>query len=267
VNSEDLRELLDTPRIRQGRRRLRRGLPLLPSLLTVGNLFLGFLSIAESVRGHPGTAALLILLASVLDLLDGLVARLTRTETVFGLQFDSLADLVSFGAAPAVLVYSWSLQSLPKVGWALSFVFLACGAVRLARFNIQPAAMDRRWFVGLPIPVAAITVGSLVWSWADGPPGAEVTTPVAVLVGVLSYLMVSPFRYRSLKGIDFRRPRPFQVIAALAVALAVVVMDPPRFVLALSLIYDLSGPALRLWSRLGRRGAAAPPAPTPEREP
>jgi len=249
------------PRVRARRPKFERGLPLLPSLLTVGNLFLGFLSIAEALRGHFGNAALLIIVAGLLDALDGLVARLTNTVSPFGSQLDSLADLVSFGTAPAILVYTWALESVPKLGWALAFLFLVCGAVRLARYNIQPSVVDHRWFIGLPIPAAAMTVAALVWSFPEPGAGAWLTTLVAMLVGALAYLMISPFRYRSLKGVELKRRRPHVIVVPMAIALIVFFLDPPRVGLVAALIYAAWSPAMRIWARFSRPGTAKSPAP------
>jgi CDP-diacylglycerol--serine O-phosphatidyltransferase len=255
--------------LRRRPRHLRRGLPILPSLFTVGNLFLGYLAIGEVVRGplHFENAALFILGAALLDALDGLVARATGSETPFGFQLDSLADLISFGTAPAILIYSWELASLPRLGGALAFVYLVCGAVRLARFNTQAGSVDRRWFVGLPIPLPAITVASLVWCWPEGLPLSWMTMPVAGLVGILGFLMISAFRYRSLKGVDLRRSRPRVIVVLAALVLAVLFLDPPRFLLLGSLLYALSGPALRLWGRRVRPGAEGTPEPPLQPEP
>src|SRR5246500_1602529 len=147
---------------RLSRERLSRGLFVLPTLFTVGNLFCGYLSIWSSIRGTFEKSALLIILAAVLDALDGRVARLTHSTSEFGEEYDSLADLVSFGVAPAVLAYSWGLSDFQRLGWVGSFLFVVCGSMRLARFNIQTKIVDKRFFVGLPIPAAAGTIAALV---------------------------------------------------------------------------------------------------------
>jgi CDP-diacylglycerol--serine O-phosphatidyltransferase len=236
---------------RRRRPALERGLPLLPSLFTSGNLFCGYLSIIFAIEGGFEKAAFFILLAAILDVLDGGLARLTNTESPFGLQFDSLADVVSFGVAPALLAEAWALQNLPRLGWSLSFLFVACAAVRLARFNIQAGVSDRRWFVGLPSPVAAATVAALVFAF----PGGPVENPWALaivgsLVGACAFLMVSRFRYRSLKDVDLRKRRPHQIVLAVAAALVVASLAPRHFVLTGLLVYLASGPFLRLLGAL-----------------
>lgn len=232
---------------RRGRRTLRRGLPLLPSLFTSGNLFCGYLSAIFAIEGNYDKSGLFILLAAILDLLDGGLARLTHSESPFGLQFDSLADVVSFGVAPALLAECWALRNLPRLGWSLSFLFVACAAVRLARFNIQASITDRRWFVGLPSPVAAAVVAALVFAFPGGPlenPWALAT--VASLVATTAFLMVSRFRFRSLKDVDLRRRRPHQIVLAVAFALVVASLAPRLMVLTVLLLYVASGPFLRL---------------------
>jgi CDP-diacylglycerol--serine O-phosphatidyltransferase len=143
--------------------RFRRGASILPSLFTTGNLFLGFWSIVKTLDGRFGEAAPLIGAAVILDMLDGRIARLTNTQTEFGAQYDSLADAVSFGVAPALLVYCWALQSIPRAGWPAAFLFLACGVLRLARFNVQRHVVDARFFVGLPIPAGAAQIAAIVF--------------------------------------------------------------------------------------------------------
>jgi len=236
---------------RRRRPALERGLPLLPSLFTSGNLFCGYLSIVFAMEGEYEKAAFFILLAAILDVLDGWLARLTNTESPFGMQFDSLADVVSFGVAPALLANCWALRNLPRLGWSLSFLFVACAAVRLARYNIQAGHTDRRWFIGLPSPVAAATMAALVFAFPDGPvenPWALAT--VAFLVGAGAFLMVSRFRYRSLKDVDLRKRRPHQIVLAVAAALVVASLAPRHFVLTALLVYLASGPLLRLLGAL-----------------
>lgn len=272
--SEGPRRRGSKARLRRRRRRaLRRGLPLLPSLFTSGNLFCGFLSIIFAFEGRYEKAALFILIAAVLDVLDGGLARLTRTESPFGMQFDSLADVVSFGVAPALLAEAWALRNLPRLGWTLSFLFVACAAVRLARFNIQTGYTDRRWFLGLPSPVAAALVAALVFAYPGGPlenPLALAT--VAVLVGTAAFLMVSRLKFRSLKDVDLRKRRPHQIVLAVAAALVIASLAPGLFVLTAVLAYVASGPLLRAatylpdswkeasWWRIGSRRREESPA-------
>ena len=187
-------------------RHFRRGASILPSLFTTGNLFLGFLSIVRTLDGRFGEAAPLIGGAVILDMLDGRIARLTHTQSEFGAQYDSLADAVSFGVAPALLAYSWALELVPRAGWPAAFLFLACGVLRLARFNVQRNVVDSRYFVGLPIPAGAAQLAAVVFVLPDARSERWEAIAMLAIVVVLGFLMVSTFRYRSFKGIDLRAP-------------------------------------------------------------
>jgi CDP-diacylglycerol--serine O-phosphatidyltransferase len=224
----------------------RRGIYILPSLLTVGNVFAGFAAIIAADQGQFMRAAILLMLAAVLDNLDGRVARMTGTTSEFGLQFDSLADLVSFGLAPAFLVYQWGMTTLGRTGWVAAFLFLICGAMRLARFNTQPAN-DKSYFIGLPIPAAAIVVATLVFYWPEPIQDLPLAIAILLLVLTLSGLMVSRLRYRSFKSLDTRRPwRSFLIVGLLALLLATVAVEPRVSLLVLALLYMLSGLMPRL---------------------
>lgn len=237
-----------TPGRRRKRRvALKRGLPLLPSVFTSGNLFCGFLSVVWCLEGRYENAALMILLAGVLDILDGGIARLTDTESPFGLQYDSLADVISFGLAPALLADAWALRNLPRLGWSIAFLFVACTAVRLARFNVQSGTVDRRWFIGLPSPVAAGFIAALVFAYPSGPlENAWALTLIVSLVGLLAFLMVSRIRFRSLKDVDLRRRRPHQVVLIVVTALVIASVAPRLFVLTVAVAYVSYGLVLRL---------------------
>jgi CDP-diacylglycerol--serine O-phosphatidyltransferase len=263
----------------------------LPTLFTAGNIFLGFLAIMRSIQGallarggdtgpnpHFAMAATAIGWAVLLDGLDGLIARLTNTASEFGREMDSLADVISFGIAPAVLAFTWGVQSgvdsadpafqdvLRKIGYFIPFLFLACGAARLARFNIQknpvpknPGRPDRRYFVGLPIPAAAAMVASIVFG-LDGAP--LVFWPLTLvwlgLLALLSFLMVSTWRYRSLKDIQLLRPRaPYTMIVAVSVIVAWWMFTAP-LVLAVTTTYVGSGIVIRLGGIVRRRLRHAP---------
>ena len=236
---------------------------MLPTLFTVGNLFCGFTSVVQASQGRFGSAALLVLLAALLDGLDGRIARLTGTASEFGIQFDSLADIVSFGIAPAFLVHQWALVSLGKRGWLIAFLFVVCAAMRLARFNIQMHVADTRWFVGLASPAAAAVLTCMAFAF----PGPLRTTGPAVLVAafvvVTALLMVSRIRYRSFKDVDLRRPRSYMsVLVMAAVVVGILLVDPENPALTLFVLacaYMASGPVSYLWSLVGRgRGRAAP---------
>ena len=195
------------PRLDAAPRRLRRGVYLLPSLLTMGNLFCGYACIVYAMRGDYATAAPFVGIAALLDALDGRIARLTGTSSEFGLQFDSLADVISFGMAPAVLTFSWGLTSLGRWGWAAGFIYVAAAAMRLARFNIQTGSVDKRYFVGMPSPAAATVPAATIYAYPAGlsAPIGEVLALALVLVP--GFLMVSTFRFRSFKTIDFQTRR------------------------------------------------------------
>ena len=245
------------------RLRLRRGVFLLPSLLTTGNIFCGFTSIVMAFEGQMKLAASLIIVAAILDGLDGRIARLMGGTSEFGGEYDSLADVVSFGLAPAFLAHVWGLMPLRRYGWVLAFLFLVCGAVRLARFNIQHGASDRRWFVGLPIPMAATALAGCVLVFRR--PLAD--RPMSVLFGVwvlaIALLMVSRFRYRSFKDIDVATARPFRSVVAIVVIFAAIALNYRLACLAIAVVYVASGPVLWAASlrRSGRRpGAAGDPA-------
>ena len=238
--------------------RLRRGVYLMPSLLTTTNIFCGFASIVLSFHQDFQRAAVLIVIAGVLDGLDGRIARLMKATTEFGGEYDSLADVVSFGLAPAFLIGVWGLDPLRRYGWLVSFLFLTCGAVRLARFNIQHGASDRRWFVGLPIPMAATVVASSVLTFEQKIVDPRISGLFAVLVLLTSLMMVSRVRYRSFKDIGFQSRRPFRVVVTIAAVLAAIAINPPRALLAGSYAYLLFGPASHLLSmRRGARSRAA----------
>jgi CDP-diacylglycerol--serine O-phosphatidyltransferase len=232
---------------------------ILPTLFTVGNLFCGYLSVWCSIRGTFDTAAILIIAAAVLDLLDGRIARLTNTASRFGEEYDSLADLVSFGVAPAVLAYSWGLADFHRLGWMASFLFVVCGSMRLARFNIQTRVTDKKYFIGLPIPAAAGTIASLVLATPERLVDQVWMAGLLVLTVILSYLMISTLRYRSFKDLDLRRQRRAWILPVIALIFAVIAYRPAATLLAVALAFAASGPITKAVSlvRDRRRKAAA----------
>jgi CDP-diacylglycerol---serine O-phosphatidyltransferase len=241
----------------QGRRklaqRLSRRLFWLPTLFTVGNLFCGYLSIWRSIQGAFETAAVLIIAAAVLDALDGRVARWTHSTSEFGEEYDSLADLVSFGVAPAVLAYSWGLSDFPRPGFVASFLFVVCGSMRLARFNIQTKVADKKYFVGLPIPAAAGTIATLVLATPERLVDRFWMAGLLVLTILLSYLMISTIRYRSFKEhLDFKRPLRLWVLPLIALILALVRLWPALSLLVIALTFAASGPAAKVVGFLRR---------------
>lgn len=236
----------------------RRAVYLLPNLFTTGGLFAGFYAIIAASQGHFERACVAIFIAAILDGIDGRVARMTNTQSDFGMQYDSLADLVSFGMAPALVAWHWSLAALKldgavpgKIGWLAAFLYVACAALRLARFNSQVGQVDKRWFVGLASPAAAGLVASYIWTFHDlGWRGGDlrfVTLGVTVAAGLL---MVSRLRYSSFKaggdGLHAERV-PFVAMLVAVAALIALVIDPPHVLLAATVLYALSGPVL--WRR------------------
>lgn len=239
-------------------RGLRRGAALLPSLLTTGNLFLGFWAIVRSLNGQYGEAAVLVGWAIVLDMLDGRIARLTGTTTEFGGELDSLADAISFGVAPALLAYLWGFGSLPRAGWIVAFLFVMCGVFRLARFNVQRHSVDGRFFVGLPIPMAAAQLAALVHFDPQPITLKSQAALVVALVFTLALLMVSTVRYRSFKGVDLRKRRSYLTVLGVITLFLPIVAFPEHALLVLASVYALSGPTAHLLNMLRRRRGTPP---------
>jgi CDP-diacylglycerol--serine O-phosphatidyltransferase len=237
--------------------RRRRGIYLVPNLITTGALFAGFYAIVAGMNGHFIAAALAIFVAMALDTADGRVARWTRTESRFGAEYDSLSDMVAFGVAPALVAFSWTLQPLGKVGWIATFVYMACAALRLARFN---TAGSLQTFTGLASPSAAAVLACTVWIWSDSLGDAEPSMTVAVLMAVLTasmgLLMVSNFEYYSPKVVSAKGRVPFIFMVVAVLVFAVLLADPPRVLLVLFASYALSGPCTFIWKRWRRRRKA-----------
>ena len=232
----------------------RRGIFLLPSLLTTGNLFCGFLALVLTADGRLAEAAVAIFVAMVLDVLDGKVARLTRTTTQFGVEFDSLADVVSFCVAPAFMLYTLVLGRLGRAAWLGAFLFVICGALRLARFNVHTGVSDRRYFVGLPTPAAAGIVAATVFLLGGEEPERWVGAAIAAGTYAVAILMVSTFRYYSFKEIDLAQRRPAGVLLLVVLAVLIVATHPQWFLFLLFSAYLLSGPTRPVWARR-REGA------------
>ncbi len=228
-------------------RKKRRGIYLLPNLFTTGCLFCGFYAITAAMNGKFDYAAFSIYAAMVMDGLDGRVARLTHTESDFGAEYDSLSDMISFGISPALVMYLWSLSSLAKLGWFAAFVYAAATALRLARFNTQLVAQDKRYFQGLPSPSAAAIVAGLIWIGETYGLTGEALRYIAVAVTTAAaLLMVSNIRYYSFKEIDIRGRIPFMVAIALMLGFAVVFTNPPLMLFLIFASYALSGPLMTL---------------------
>lgn len=259
-NAEDqkvvqLTEERETPTKKE---RLRsKGIYLLPNLFTTGALFSGFYAVVASMNGHFDKAAIAVFVAMILDGLDGRVARLTNTQSEFGAEYDSLADMVSFGVAPALVAFSWSLQSLGQAGWIAAFIYVAGAALRLARFNTQIDTADKNYFTGLASPAAAAIVAGTVWVFNDnGVAGTSVAAFIACVVGLAGILMVSNVQYHSFKGIDLKGKVPFVAMLAVVGVFAVISIDPPIVLLAVFLIYGLSGPVMTSWKMIKNRKSA-----------
>jgi CDP-diacylglycerol---serine O-phosphatidyltransferase len=235
-------------------RRLRRGVYLLPSLFTVANLFCGYACVVYSTRADFDTAALFIGIAMVLDTLDGFFARLTNSSTAFGVELDSLADVVSFGLAPAILAFTWGLWPLKRLGWAAGFIYVTAAAMRLARFNIQTSsASDKRYFVGMPSPAAASVIASTVYLYPFGLQDRETALPALAMVLVPAFLMVSTIRFRSVKAIDVGWRRSYLALFLAAVALALIASHPRLALVVLSYAYVVSAFVGWAYSRMKRR--------------
>lgn len=221
----------------------RKGIYLLPNLLTTAGLFSGFYAVIASMNDRFEAAAIAIFIAMIFDGLDGRVARLTNTQSAFGAEYDSMADIVSFGIAPSIVVYNWALSDLGKAGWLASFVFVVGGALRLARFNTQVGVADKRYFQGLAIPAAAAILASMVWFGVDYvPDGKSVSYLVAAVTFLLGLLMVSNFRYHSFKDVDWRGRVSFMSVLAIVLVFIVVVAFTAETLFAVFLIYAISGP-------------------------
>ncbi|MBI4411684.1 MAG: CDP-diacylglycerol--serine O-phosphatidyltransferase [Deltaproteobacteria bacterium] len=221
---------------------IKKGIYILPNLFTTANLFCGFFSIIRAINGDFLTSAWMILFAGVFDFLDGRVARLTRTQSRFGLEYDSLVDLASFGLAPAVLMYTWTLFDFSRFGWSAAFLFFACGALRLARFNVQAANVEKKSFQGLPIPAAAYCLASyiILYNHLFGTGRAE-SYAMVLMTFVLALLMVSNVSYRSFKGLDFNRRASFFYLVLMVAVLFVIASEPAVMIFVFSAGYVVLG--------------------------
>lgn len=233
----------------------RKGIYLLPNALTTASLFSGFYAIVSAANGVFENAAIAIFVSMILDGLDGRVARMTNTQSKFGEEYDSLADMVAFGVAPGLVAFFWSLNNLNQVGWAITFIYVAGAALRLARFNTQIGSVDKKFFVGLPSPSAAAAVAGLVWCFHTFEPSSWLTLLTIVVVGGSGVLMVSNILYRSFKDLDLRGRVPFAAILVVVLMFVVIALDPGTVLFTGFLIYVLSGP-VRALVRRSRRPAS-----------
>jgi CDP-diacylglycerol--serine O-phosphatidyltransferase len=240
------------------------GIFLLPSLLTTGNLFCGFFALLLTVDARYAEASLAIFVAMIMDVLDGRVARLMKATSQFGVEFDSLADVVSFCVAPAFLLYSFALSFLGRPAWFAAFLFVICGALRLARFNVYTGSVDRRFFVGLPTPAAAGVAVSAVIFLQGGDLPRWVLIALAVGTYLVSLLMVSTFRYWSFKEVDFARRHPLQALLVVVLAVMIVATNYELFLFLGFTGYAVSGPVRRLI--VGRAAPSAAPEPATSKD-
>ena len=255
-----LRRKADPPRPR-----LRRGVYLLPSLLTLGHMFCGYLCVVYTMRGDYQTAAPFIGFAMVLDMLDGRIARMTGTTSAFGVEFDSIADIISFGIAPAILSLAWGLQPLGRLGAATGFMFVAAAAMRLARFNIQSAAGgDKRYFVGMPSPAASAVLAATVFAYPAGFSEYWEALPVLAMVLMPAVLMVSTIRFRSFKTIDLQTRRPYTVLIFIAAGIALITTHPRFVLVALAYSYLASAFVEMAITRFRHRGGRVPAGEFPQ---
>ncbi|MBZ2190570.1 CDP-diacylglycerol--serine O-phosphatidyltransferase [Alcanivorax sp. JB21] len=246
-------EVIEPGQDRHGARH--KGVYLLPNLITTAALFAGFYAIVAAMNGMFGHAAIAILVAGILDGMDGSVARMTNTQSRFGAEYDSLSDCVAFGVAPGLVAYSWGLSELGNLGWAAAFIYLACAALRLARFNVQAASSDKRFFTGLPSPSGAGLVATLVWLGASREiDGNDISYLVAFFTAGAGLLMVSSIRYNSFKEFSIGRV-PFRMLLGVIVAFAIVFLDPPLVLLTVAVAYVASGPLQTLWQLRKRRAS------------
>jgi CDP-diacylglycerol--serine O-phosphatidyltransferase len=230
------------------RERLRRGIYVLPNIFTTLNILFGFYATIAAIDGKFVVSAVAILIAIVFDILDGRIARATNTNSQFGLEFDSLADLISFGLAPGLMMYLWALKPLGRIGWLAAFLYMVCGALRLARFNSRAAKTSGDYFVGLPIPAAAGMNASVVLLWHKLNLSLESNQWVILLIlYVLAFLMVSNIKYSSMKKVEFFRKMNFNYLVAAILILIFIAAQPSITLFILGLAYVFSGPFLLIW--------------------
>ncbi|WP_458525930.1 CDP-diacylglycerol--serine O-phosphatidyltransferase [Onishia taeanensis] len=240
--------------VEDGKKVRRRGIYLLPNLFTTSALFSGFFAVVAGINGDFSAAAIAIFIAMVLDGLDGRVARMTNTQSAFGAEYDSLADMISFGMAPALVAFSWILQDIGKIGWVVAFLYVACAALRLARFNVQIGSTDKKWFIGLPSPSAAALVAASVWTFHSFDANAFVfKLLMLVVVAAAGVLMVSNIRYYSFKDVDLKGPVPFVMLLAIVLGFVVISVEPAVMLLLLFAVYVASGPVLAVLRKMKKQ--------------
>jgi CDP-diacylglycerol--serine O-phosphatidyltransferase len=243
---------------RSDRRQLQRGIYVLPNLFTTANLFCGFYAIVAAIQGHFLKGAIAIMVAAIFDALDGKIARVTRTVSRFGLEYDSLSDVISFGVAPGILVYLWALQPFGRLGWLAALIFVACGTLRLARFNAQAHIISSEYFIGLPIPAAAFMIAATVLLHNRlGGTGTARHVTILIMIYVLSCLMVSTMKYYSFKHAELFKKMGFNVLVVVVMLFIVIAAEPAIACFIIMLSYVISGPFTTLWLRKKRQSEAA----------
>jgi CDP-diacylglycerol--serine O-phosphatidyltransferase len=252
------------------REQARKGMYIIPSLFTVSNIFCGFYSISSSIRGNYELAGILIGIAMILDTLDGRLARMTHTTSDFGVQLDSLADVITFGIAPAVLCYQWAFYNYEKhiidrAGWLACFLFVVCAASRLARFNVQSTVVhDKRYFIGLPTPPAAGVVAATIYCFPERLTGDMPAVIALILMLVIAFLMVSRIRYRTFKDLNLREPRSYRITVVIALIIFFMALDLKRALITLATLYAISGPIAFILNRRKKRpGETTEPSSAP----
>ena len=228
--------------------RLRRGIYILPNIFTSLNIFFGFYAVIASINGQFVQAAYAIYIAAVFDLLDGKIARATNTTSRFGVEYDSLADLVSFGLAPGLMMYLWALKPMGRIGWLAAFLFMVCGALRLARFNTQVGTVSSKYFVGLPIPAAAGMTAATLLVWHRlGLAVEHQRLLMLIMLYALAFLMVSSIKYSSFKKAELFRSMNFNVLVAAILVIIFIAAQPSITLFSIGLLYVASGPLMTVW--------------------
>jgi CDP-diacylglycerol--serine O-phosphatidyltransferase len=234
-----------------GEPRRSKGIYMLPNMVTLAALFGGFYAVVMAMNGRYDLATVAIFASMVLDSLDGRIARMTNTQSAFGEQMDSLSDMVSFGAAPALIAYEWTLRGLGRWGWIAAFVYCACAALRLARFNVNTGVVDKRYFQGLPSPAAAALVAGFIWLMTEiGVKPDEVSWVMFALTLYAGLTMVTNVPFYSFKDLSLKRSVPFAALVLVALGIAVINIDPPTVLFLLFVVYGLSGYGVYVWRRL-----------------
>lgn len=248
LHSNKPRKVLFNPELR------RRGIYVLPNLFTTAALFAGFFAIVQAMQGSFDKAAIAIFIAMVLDGLDGRVARMTNTQSAFGAEYDSLSDMVSFGAAPSLVMYEWALRDLGRFGWVAAFIYCVGAALRLARFNTTLGTIDKRYFQGLPSPAAAALVAGFVWVAIENDiHGSDVRWIAAIVTLIGGLTMVSNLRYYSFKDVNLKKSVPFFTVAAIALGFALASLKPEMALFGFFVLYCLSGYVLALFPKWGKK--------------